>query len=299
LVVIAIIAILIGLLLPAVQKVREAAARSQCGNNLKQLSLAMHNYHDSNGVLPWGRSKGAIDSPSWAVLILPYIEQQNLWNRFVDPNIGGVTYPMIVRGTYPTVTTHNLIRTQFRDSGTMKLPVKTFFCPSRQPNRISETITVGTSQTEGICADYAVNMGTGTGTADGNNGVFKGNGANGAGAGDPAVGATLLEITDGTSNTFMLGEKHVQRGQLTRWQQDGCIYISQNWDVSGRKAGPAFPIALGPTDTYLGQFGSWHTQVCLFGFGDGGVRAVRVATPGSTLALLANLSDGLPVPSLD
>src|SRR5262245_16794692 len=111
LVVIAIIAILIGLLLPAVQKIREAANRMKCSNNLKQLSLAMHNYHDTVGVLPWGRSKGAIDSPSWAVLILPYIEQGNLWNRFTDPNINGTVFPMITRGTNPTVITHNLIRT--------------------------------------------------------------------------------------------------------------------------------------------------------------------------------------------
>src|SRR5215468_4731369 len=97
LVVIAIIAVLIGLLLPAVQKVREAAARMKCQNNLKQLALGLHNHHDAVSVFPWGRSKGAIDSPSWAVLILPYIEQQGLWNRFTDPNINGTNYPIIVR----------------------------------------------------------------------------------------------------------------------------------------------------------------------------------------------------------
>jgi prepilin-type N-terminal cleavage/methylation domain-containing protein len=299
LVVIAIIAILIGLLLPAVQKVREAAARIKCSNNLKQLALGMHNYHDAMGVLPWGRSKGAIDSPTWAVLILPYIEQQNLWNQFLNPDINGTVFPLITRGTKPTVTLNNLIRSQFRAQGTMQVPVSTFNCPSRQPGRISVTVHSGTSSTEGICGDYAVNMGSGTSTAEGNDGVFRWNGAPGTGANDPAVGCTLLAITDGTSNTFLLGEKHVQQSQLMQWEQDGCIYISQTWDVAGRKAGAAFPLALGPNDTYLAQFGSWHTQVCQFAFADGGVRSLNVSTPGSVLALLSAKDDGQVIPSFD
>jgi prepilin-type N-terminal cleavage/methylation domain-containing protein len=83
LVVIAIIAILIGLLLPAVQKVREAAARMQCGNNLKQLAIACHSYHDANGFMPPVRITGGDGWATWCVLILPYIEQENvfrLWN---------------------------------------------------------------------------------------------------------------------------------------------------------------------------------------------------------------------------
>jgi prepilin-type N-terminal cleavage/methylation domain-containing protein len=75
LVVIAIIAILIGLLMPAVQKVREAAARAQCTNNLKQLALGCHNYHDVNKCLPPARL--ARDAyATWVVLVMPYIEQQ-------------------------------------------------------------------------------------------------------------------------------------------------------------------------------------------------------------------------------
>ncbi|MCI0702795.1 MAG: DUF1559 domain-containing protein [Planctomycetia bacterium] len=300
LVVIAIIAILIGLLLPAVQKVREAAARMKCSNNLKQLALGMHNHHDALGVMPWGRSKGALDSPSWAVLILPYIEQQNTWNRFLDRNINGTNYPMIVRGAKPVVTTHNLIRGQWVATGIMQTQIATFNCPSRQPRVVRNQD--GRSVTEGIASDYGVNYGSGTSTAEINNGAFE------FSCGNCGTGKTLLDLTDGTSNTLLIGEKHLTQAGLgvfnatTGAEHDFSIYSSQpsRWAyVTGRKAGPAFPLALGPTTTFAGQFGSWHTGVVLFAFGDGSVRGLRVSTPGTTLALLSARSDGLPIPSLD
>jgi len=299
LVVIAIIAILIGLLLPAVQKVREAAARMKCSNNLKQLALAMHNHHDVNNVLPWGRSKGSLDSPSWAVLILPYIEQQNTYNAFTNPVINGTTFNMITRGVKPVAITHNLSRSQWVATGIMQTQVAVFNCPSRSQRTVREQD--GNSVTEGMSGDYGVNYGSGTSDADGsnNNGAFEfscGNCGNGKG---------LLELTDGTSNTFLIGEKHVTPQGLgifdatTGAEQDFNIYDSQpgKWAyTTGRKAGVAFPLALGPNDPFAGQFGSWHTGVVMFAFGDGGVRGIRVSTPGSTLALLSARNDGQPIP---
>src|SRR3954451_23016303 len=82
LVVIAIIAVLIGLLLPAVQKVREAAQRTQCANHLKQLALGAHNAHDVNGKLPYLRSGGNHDDHTWVVQILPFIEQDAAYRLF-------------------------------------------------------------------------------------------------------------------------------------------------------------------------------------------------------------------------
>ena len=140
--------------------------------------------------MPWGRSKGALDSPSWAVLILPYIEQQNMWNRFTDPNINGTTYPMIARGAQARwSTTHNLIRGQWVATGIMQTPVPVFNCPSRQPRVVREQD--GNSVTEGIASDYGVNYGSGTSTAENNNGAFE------FSCGNCGTGQRILDLTDG------------------------------------------------------------------------------------------------------
>ena len=224
----------------------------------------MQNYHDNFKMFPWGRSKGAIDSPVGAVVILPCIEQGKLWDRLTNPSINGTSLPDIVRGDNPQVTTHNLIRQQFRDSGTMKIPVPVYSCPSRfgRPT-ISETFTSGTSSTEGLCGDYGVCYGSGTSAPDLENGVFQWS------ISTAAIGRKIASITDGTSNTLLIGEKHVTPAELGKWPGDFCIYNAGSgagWQASGRMAGAAFPLALNPNEPLNGQFGrptrSWCSSCC-------------------------------------
>jgi prepilin-type N-terminal cleavage/methylation domain-containing protein len=191
LVVIAIIAILIGLLLPAVQKVREAAARTQCINNLKQQGLALHNYHDVNGTLPrgnydWATAPGPNQPPrqgswTWMTYILPYIEQGAAWDKAGQfANSGGVNY----------YSWYNPI---------LALPMKMYTCPADP--RGSPIICPGS--TYGLPVNISMTS-------------YLGN------AGQRSYGALpgqwdgvlfansqvrLVEIIDGTSNTILVGER--------------------------------------------------------------------------------------------
>jgi prepilin-type N-terminal cleavage/methylation domain-containing protein/prepilin-type processing-associated H-X9-DG protein len=210
LVVIAIIAILIGLLLPAVQKVREAAANTQCKNNLHQLAIAVHSYHDANAFLPVNAGPGYnynTSSPycwSWLARVLPNVEQNNL---YVGLGI-------------PTST-----MAQASATGLLTEPVKSFLCPadiayngnprSDEANIGSSfssgtVVAVGQTNYKGVCGDNWA-WGNFTNTVNGsNNGLDAGNGIFYRTDGVPGTGGhgpiSLTMIKDGTSNTFMIGE---------------------------------------------------------------------------------------------
>jgi len=179
LVVIAIIAILIGLLLPAVQKVRDAAARSMCSNNLKQIGLAAHNYHDSLGRFPYGSETAAIWGPSPHAYLLPVIEQGNVSSL--------MTLTLAEGASSSGNASH--------EAGSAARP-KVFTCPS--------DINVFAGQVYGY-TNYHTNYGRWVGLQDRWDGVF---GTNFVPYGSiPAVpAAKLTTIQDGSSNTVMFAE---------------------------------------------------------------------------------------------
>jgi len=188
LVVIAIIAVLIGLLLPAVQKVREAATRTQCANNLKQLGLAVHNFHDGIGYLPinganWGdtgNSPNGVSNRSWAVHLLPYLEQSSALNL------------------------NNMLQIR-------ALRLKVMLCPAR-PVRVA--VDPGTN-TELVMGDYAALVnGWDVGWSSVTNQrcvILRSVTGNGPAAkANPTINFTA--ISDGTSQTVLFGEKKIPIG---------------------------------------------------------------------------------------
>src|SRR5262249_1481552 len=179
LVVIAIIAILIGLLLPAVQKVREAAARMSCQNNLKQLGLAMHNHHDVVGKFPYTRSGGGQNRHTWALLLLPYIEQDNVYK----------TYQAVIPGVNKTDGMNNHTSTDPQMVAARQASVKIFLCPSRHSPGSLSPISAGSTVT-GVPSDYAACSGD-TSTVP-TSGVFSLVNSN-----HLAAGTKLSDITDG------------------------------------------------------------------------------------------------------
>ena len=253
LVVIAIIGILIGMLLPAVQQVREAARRVTCANHLKQVGLAIHNYESAVHAIPASRidRSGGV---AWTVQILPFIEAQNFYNGW-DLN----------RWYYDqgdNVAEGDALRTT---------AVNIFFCPSRRTSASAgfsisgDRPDVGFAGSRdhyaGALGDYACCVGTSV------EGDWSGDGGNGAvivaswsyqvGFRQPQVIANwksqtkFSNIRDGLTNTIFIGEKHVLPGtfgtntpaSVDANTGDGSIYNGDHPWVISRGAGPDFPLA--------------------------------------------------------
>lgn len=333
LVVIAIIGMLIALLLPAVQAAREAGRRTQCSNNLRQLGLAVHSYHDTYNALPpqqtnttWG---GHEWSWSWIALILPFMEGSSSYDQinFLVPNNDNST-----PAPGATKTNLQLVR-DFRMPGLL--------CPTRHSpgQTVNDWYGFAPSQP----SDYAtVTVGIGGdwwgSTGRGNNGMlnFPSQGA-AVGAiptGRPIKSATTFgSVSDGLSNTALFGEKAID---TTHMSDGGLIPALKYWpdwpgpigilggNDSNRGAdglfwtnswgGDAFKMCLTrrPTDwdnyyperdttgaaqgqchAGLRGFGSWHPVVCLFCRGDASVIAVRNTTGSGVLAAFGAKGDSM------
>jgi prepilin-type N-terminal cleavage/methylation domain-containing protein len=284
LVVIAIIAILIALLVPAVQKVREAAARTQCQNNLKQIGLALHNYHDTKKTLPPGYydtapwpNNDAGPGWGWASFILEYLEQ-NASQKQVDlsQNVGSPMAPI------PN------LRAQF---------LSAFYCPA--------DLQVGTfNVTDGGSNTWVMAQGSYV-ACNGNDGVDDNTTPVHTGAFIRGTkGYRLVEITDGLSNTFFVGERCTTMS-LSTW-----VGVPLNAIVPSVRAPGSFSggsaLVLGhcgphlPNDSIVTDadaMSSAHTGGVQFLLGDGSVRMIQNSISQTTYDALATRAGKEPIGS--
>jgi prepilin-type N-terminal cleavage/methylation domain-containing protein/prepilin-type processing-associated H-X9-DG protein len=329
LVVIAIIAILIGLLLPAVQKVREAAARMQCSNNLKQIGLACHNYHDTMGYLPTHGSGGGI---------------RRFNNALADPKSTDPAFPALPASGYQTAGVFLQILPYVEqgavysanDTVVRATPQKLYFCPARR----SPTTRLSDTNATLALNDYAVpvykaqatsgqggngggcwNMWGDTTTTDVNNYPFYTSSVfvRGGKSASPATPTgfapgRLTNVTDGTSSTIMLGEKFVDPTRYAPPQpnQDtvnmgacnpNCGFTDNGYwngwsSWSTTRCALQAPLRDAPySQTAAGwQFmGSAHASGMNALFADGSVTQVRFGVSNGIFQLLCRKDDGLVV----
>lgn len=310
LVVISIIGVLVGLLLPAVQSAREAARRMSCSNNLKQLTLAAHLHHDAMGMFPAARyapvpgasadqSCGG-EEPSWLVRVLPFIEQQNQANLW-DLSAKWYEHPVEAREIIADV-----FLCPSRRAGTSPVGSRDVGATEggRLPCGCPIPGTGGANVTGALC-DYAGNHGD---LSPGSTGAATDfyYGGNGTGTiisvrpmcrGDrptrPVDRIRMASITDGSSNTFLLGEKFVGLHKLGVFPEDSPAYDGDHLPASCRLAGPGVRLAIGPNDLLADalSFGSWHPAIVHFAMADGAVRSFSVNTDTRMLGALANRAD--------
>ncbi len=297
LVVIAIIGILAGLLLPAVQTVRETARRTDCLNRLRQIGLSVQAYHNSIRRLP--PSRAADGYLTWTVLLMPYQEGTNLFRLF------------------DVTAAYNA-----QPAGVPAKSASLYYCPSRRwPGELSQSESFG--EQIGAVGDYAGNAGShvffdfsGIGTPYTGewslfhtevDGVFN----SGLAADNPIDPVTfklrgrplgryrLKDITDGLSTTIFIGEKSVattHRGEPGGWA-DGCIYNGNEPATFMRLGGVGLAIEPNseidpPGPGAIPTFGSDHKSICNFVFGDGSTRGISTLIDEQVLASLCARNDG-------
>jgi prepilin-type N-terminal cleavage/methylation domain-containing protein/prepilin-type processing-associated H-X9-DG protein len=293
LVVIAIIAVLIGLLLPAVQKVREAANRMSCQNNMKQIVLAAHNFHDTHSHLPYNtQHQGGWNwafqqnQRSWSFLarLLPYVEQSALLEQ------------LNIKNTTNTEAAGNTLGQSLR---LLNTSIKFFFCPSddAQSTRADniranlQGVTITLSNYKGVngsnwCWGTFINREPGN-DCDGlqrGNGMFY--------RLDFQKKKRLADVTDGTSNTFMIGEDIPSINAHCTWPYangvGGTTAVPPNWNK--RPNGTLYdPYNDWP---HLYSFRSRHPGGLQFAYADGSVRYIRDSIPAQTYRALSTVAGG-------
>ena len=310
LVVIAIIAILIALLLPAVQQAREAARRTQCKNHLKQIGLALHNYHDAMLVFPFGGTVGgdivALDNTGnngfgWRVFILPYVDQAPLYNQLAAPNNqGSACYGCPTMAAWRALPAHQI-----------GIPV--YLCPSETAERITsngptweysaQTASLASYWgSSGAAATYPT-IATGCGrctdgtspsvnckctdiTTDWASGWHHASAVKGGGSGMFSLRATatsMRSVTDGSSNTIFVGE--AKRGRDASGNQTSTVFQWMDpWSMISTVNGINSP---GYNTAYYNHcFGSYHVGGAHFLMVDGTVRFISENVSLFTLTYL-------------
>jgi len=303
--VIAIIATLIGLFLPAVQGAREAARRSQCGHHLRQLAQAFHTHHDAKRHLPYARSGNKPSSHSWVVVMLPFVEERAAHELFTTARPGASLRDGGVQ---------DLTNAVFHSTGAMRTAIPMMFCPaSPRPVRFTTDPVPGGN---GACGDYAANAGDRqVHHPDGSiwyeppeyqsTGPFplapayslkqaSGTGQSVMPLANP--GLPFKAITDGLSRTIFAGEKHIPPDQFGRSGYDNTLYVTHNDGGlhSSVRMTLDIGLAMSPTDPTVSShvFGSFHPETVVFAFGDGHVQSVSKSIAGSVLASLGQRADG-------
>jgi prepilin-type N-terminal cleavage/methylation domain-containing protein len=303
LVVIAIIAILIGLLLPAVQKVREAAARIKCYNNLKQIGIALHSYHDSIGTLPSGHIElqvgGAYQYFScWSISILPYLEQDNLYRAYLDNPV-----PNQAPANQAFCTTKLSVYICPSDIRTNAVLLPETIAPDGGgnpgihywPSSYKAMTGIGDAGSTQTFGGFWNEVQTALAVHPTGKGAFHGDGSSGLGP------EKLVTIKDGLSNTLFVGERHT-RTHFTRgpfWADSFNLYSKgASWPYSITLLADYDACAAQINANYCKYgWGSFHTAGISWLFGDGSVRSINTNIDMNTFMALSTVNGGEVIPN--